>query len=65
MLVAEDRAAEWSAANSIANSLAQLGVADDECETHLSAELLALRGWAGIVRQIEERPDRVRHGTSR
>ena len=26
---------------------------------YLSAELLALRGWAGIVRQIEERPDRV------
>ena len=24
-----------------------------------AAELLALRGWAGIVRQIEERPDRV------
>ena len=41
------------------NSLAQLGVADDECADYLSAELLALRGWAGIVRQIEERPDRV------
>jgi uncharacterized protein YbcC (UPF0753/DUF2309 family) len=34
-------------------------VHDDECEDYLSAELLALRGWAGIVRQIEERPDRV------
>ena len=58
-LVAEDRAAERSALSSIANSLAQLGVADDECADYLSAELLALRGWAGIVRQIEERPDRV------
>ncbi len=58
-LVAEDRAAERSALNSIANSLAQLGVADDERADYLSAELLALRGWAGIVRQIEERPDRV------
>jgi uncharacterized protein len=58
-LVAEDRAAERSALNSIANSLAQLGVADDERADYLTAELLALRGWAGIVRQIEERPDRV------
>jgi uncharacterized protein YbcC (UPF0753/DUF2309 family) len=58
-LVAEDRAADRSAIGSIANSLAELGVADAECSDYLSAELLALRGWAGIVRQIEERPDRV------
>jgi uncharacterized protein YbcC (UPF0753/DUF2309 family) len=58
-LVAEDRAADRSAIDSIANSLAQLGVADEDCADFLSAELLALRGWAGIVRQIEERPDRV------
>jgi uncharacterized protein YbcC (UPF0753/DUF2309 family) len=58
-LVGEDRAAERNALGSIANSLVQLGVTDDECEEYLSAELLALRGWAGVVRQIEERPDRV------
>src|SRR5207248_1467134 len=58
-IVAEDRAADRSALSSIANSLDQLGVAHDECADYLSAELLALRGWAGIVRQIEERPDRV------
>jgi hypothetical protein len=61
-LVAEDRAAERDALSSIAHSLAQLGVTpgdNDECADYLSAELLALRGWAGIVRQIEERPDRV------
>lgn len=58
-LVAEDRTAGRSARSSIEHSLAQLGVADDECEDYLSAELLALRGWAGIVHQIEERPDRV------
>jgi uncharacterized protein len=61
-LVSEDRAAGRSALGSIANSLAQLGVApeeNEECADYLSAELLALRGWAGIVRQIEERPDRV------
>ena len=55
-LVADDRDAGRSAHDSIAHSLAQLGVADDEWEDYLGAELLALRGWAGIVRQIEERP---------
>ena len=58
-LVADDRAAGRNALGSIANSLAELGVADDEAADYLSGELLALRGWAGIVRQIEERPDRV------
>jgi uncharacterized protein YbcC (UPF0753/DUF2309 family) len=58
-LVAEDRGAERTALDSIANSLAVLGVIEDERADYLSAELLALRGWAGIVRQIEERPDRV------
>jgi uncharacterized protein len=58
-LVAEDRAAERDALGSIAHSLMVLGVAADECADYLGAELLALRGWAGIVRQIEERPDRV------
>jgi uncharacterized protein len=58
-LVADDHAAQRSAVDSIAHSLAQLGVADDECEDYLSGELLTLRGWAGIVRQIEDRPDRV------
>ena len=58
-LVGDDHAAERSALDSIGHSLAQLGIRDDECEDYLSAELLALRGWAGIVRQIEERPDRV------
>jgi uncharacterized protein YbcC (UPF0753/DUF2309 family) len=58
-LVAEDLHAGRSAFASIANSLDELGIEEDEREEYLSAELLALRGWAGIVRQIEERPDRV------
>jgi uncharacterized protein YbcC (UPF0753/DUF2309 family) len=58
-LVYEDRAANRSALGSIVYSLAHLGVADDERAAYLGAELLALRGWAGMVRQIEERPDRV------
>ena len=58
-LAADDRAAARGALDSIANSLAHLGVTGPEYWDYLSAELLALRGWAGIVRQIEERPDRV------
>jgi uncharacterized protein YbcC (UPF0753/DUF2309 family) len=58
-LAADDYEAGRGALDSIAHSLAELGVADQEREGYLSAELLALRGWAGIVRQIEERPDRV------
>ncbi len=58
-LVIDDAEAQRSALDSIAHSLAQLGVHEAEREEYLSAELLALRGWAGIVRQIEERPDRV------
>ncbi|GKS60100.1 UPF0753 protein [Nitrospira sp.] len=58
-LIAEDRAVQRDALGSIGHSLAELGVADDEWKDYVSGELLALRGWAGIVRQIEERPDRV------
>jgi uncharacterized protein YbcC (UPF0753/DUF2309 family) len=58
-LVADDHTANRSALDSVANSLAELGVAEDERADYLGAELLTLRGWAGIIRQIEERPDRV------
>jgi uncharacterized protein YbcC (UPF0753/DUF2309 family) len=58
-LVAEDHDSARDALSSIANSFSQLGVDAAEWADYLTAELLALRGWAGIVRQIEERPDRV------
>ncbi|MGH9408832.1 MAG: putative inorganic carbon transporter subunit DabA, partial [Vicinamibacterales bacterium] len=58
-LAGEDRDAGRRALDSIAHSFAQLGVRDDEHDAYVTAELLALRGWAGIVRQIEQRPDRV------
>jgi uncharacterized protein YbcC (UPF0753/DUF2309 family) len=58
-IVSEDQAEGRDAIASVAHSLRDLGVSDDERGEYLSAELLALRGWAGIVRQIEERPDRV------
>lgn len=40
-------------------SLRILGVAKEEWERYLSATFLVLRGWAGMVRQIEARGDRV------
>ena len=58
-IVEADRATERDALGSIEHSLVELGVSADGWTEYLSAELLALRGWAGIVRQIEERPDRV------
>src|SRR5208337_1385444 len=42
-------------------SLRILGVAKEEWERYVSATLLVLRGWAGMVRQIEARGDRVVH----
>ena len=59
-LVAEDRAAGRSALELDCELPRPARCRrNDECADYLSAELLALRGWAGIVRQIEERPDRV------
>ncbi|MHB1422495.1 MAG: DUF2309 domain-containing protein [Gemmataceae bacterium] len=44
---------------SIRESLELLGVVEEEWEDYLSDTLLALRGWAGMIRQIELRGDRV------
>lgn len=44
---------------SILRSLDALGVPAEEREEYLEATALALRGWAGMVRQLEKRPDRV------
>jgi uncharacterized protein len=44
---------------SVRESLEILGVAEQEWESFLSATLLALRGWGGIMRFLEERPDRA------
>lgn len=46
---------------SVAESLDALGVEEAEWEEFLSATLLSLRGWAGMVRQVEERGDKVAH----
>jgi len=58
-LVADDRRADRDAWSSLASSLADLGVGPDQRTTHLIREALALRGWAGMIRQLELRPDRA------
>ena len=56
-----------SAMDSLEESLSLLGIASHEKESFVRGSLLALRGWAGMIWQTEERPDRVyipsRHGT--
>ncbi len=46
---------------SIEESLEALGVTKGEWRDFLSATLLALRGWGGMIKQVEERGDRVAH----
>jgi len=43
----------------IQQSLDALGVQPTEMDQFLSATLLTLRGWAGMIWHVEERPDRV------
>jgi uncharacterized protein len=42
-------------------SLEALDVPESERDDYLTATLLALRGWAGMIRQVETRGDRVAH----
>lgn len=44
---------------SIVESLTMLGVGEEEWSDYIIASLLALRGWAGLIRQNEIRGDRV------
>jgi uncharacterized protein YbcC (UPF0753/DUF2309 family) len=43
-------------------SLELLGVAEHEWDDYVAASILALRGWAGLLWQMEVRPDRVPRG---
>jgi uncharacterized protein YbcC (UPF0753/DUF2309 family) len=45
--------------DSILESLDALGVSEEEWERFLSATLLALRGWGGMIHQVELHGDRV------
>src|SRR5262249_19742147 len=48
-----------SPVESIKESLEVLGVGEADWEDFLSATLLALRGWAGMLRFLQERGDRA------
>lgn len=48
-----------NAAASIVQSLKNLQIPPGEWEAYIEEMMLALRGWPGMLRQIEERPDRV------
>ncbi len=43
----------------IAEELGLLGIPEDHWPDYLTASLVTLRGWAGMVRQLEARPDRA------
>ena len=48
-----------NAAASIVQSLKNLQIPAGEWETYIAEMMLALKGWPGMLHQIEERPDRV------
>ena len=45
----------------VLESLNQLGVPEKEWDDFVAASLLALKGWAGMIWQMESRSDRVPH----
>lgn len=55
------RADQVPALACIQESLDALGVREEETEDFLSATLLALRGWGGMIWHVEQRADRVHH----
>lgn len=53
--------ADLSAEDTVLEMLERLGVPEDEHEDYLVAELLALPGWAGLVRCLEVDPSLAPH----
>jgi uncharacterized protein YbcC (UPF0753/DUF2309 family) len=43
----------------VAESLVALGVAESEWDDYLARVMLSLRGWGGMIQQLEARPDRA------
>lgn len=52
-LLEQEGAGEWSASRSIQSSLRRLGVPVNEWGLYVERTLLALRGWGGILWQLE------------
>ncbi len=49
----------YNPASSIVRSLQNLQIPPEEWGLYIEEMMLAMRGWPGMLRQIEERPDRV------
>ncbi len=47
----------WDATRTVHGALEDLGVPRGQWERYIEETLLSLRGWAGMIRQLEERPD--------
>ena len=48
---------EWDAEQTILSALEAMGVAESQWDAYIEETLLSLRGWAGMIRQLELRPD--------
>ncbi|MEP6167755.1 MAG: DUF2309 domain-containing protein [Rhodopirellula bahusiensis] len=55
------QSAEWESIQSITQSLDELGIPNAECERFLSECLLTLRGWAGMIWQMETNSPFLQH----
>lgn len=53
--------AEWTATDALLDALDDLGVPEESWEHYLQAELLALPGWPGLFRRLEEEPHLAPH----
>ncbi len=51
------RSEGWDAERTILSALEAMGVAESHWEQYIEETLLSLRGWAGMIRQLELRPD--------
>lgn len=60
-LIDDERHADLDGLQSLHMSLRAWPVADEDREAFLTNQALALRGWAGMVRQVEQHPERVPH----
>ena len=51
------RSSAWDAERTVYWALGELGVPSTQRERYIQETLLSLRGWAGMIRQLEVRPD--------
>ncbi len=49
----------WTAERTVVWALSELGVSPEKYPAYIKESLLALRGWAGMMRQLELRPDKA------